>query len=109
MPKRLISYDPVNGIKTFHDFDTVTKQTEITYEYDSVASVLDMNKRERNDFDRTKQDEAWWKVATIPIAICNKWMIEDGINVWNKNHADRVFKKLNDPDWAYLRTSPGGV
>lgn len=47
------------------------------------------------------------RVASIPAALQVKWLVEEGIDVYNPDHAERVMRKLNDPDYAYLRTAPG--
>lgn len=107
--KRLISYNPLSGVSSFYEYDSVTKETVISHTYEDVAPQLNLNKIERTDFDRTKQNESWWKVASIPPSIQTKWLIEEGIDVCNRHHWDRVRQKLNDSDWAYLRTSPGKV
>lgn len=107
--KRLISYDWTTGVSVWHEYDDVTKQTEITHTYDDCAHILESNKYERNNFDRSKQAESWWKVGSIPLSIINKWMLEEGWDPFKKENAGRVWKKLNDPEWAYLRTSPGKV
>lgn len=72
------------------------------------APVLDHNK------DLRGLDDRGWimgggvrRVASIPAALIVKWFVEDGIDVFDPDHADRVMRKLNDPDYAYLRTAPG--
>jgi hypothetical protein len=48
------------------------------------------------------------RVASIPNVIIEKWMKEEGLNIFDmhKDPAIRraVFRKLNDPEWRYLRT-----
>ncbi|HEY6868833.1 MAG TPA: hypothetical protein VI199_03650 [Novosphingobium sp.] len=43
-----------------------------------------------------------WKVGSIPASIAYKWLVEDGLNIWNPAHADGVKRKLMDPDYRYL-------
>ena len=52
-------------------------------------------------------DKGMKRVASIPAALIAKWRYEEGIDVFNPEHAERVMRKLNDPDYAYLRTAPG--
>ena len=47
------------------------------------------------------------RVASIPAGLVAKWLMEEGLDVFNPEHAERVARKLNDPDYAYLRTAPG--
>lgn len=75
------------------------------YEQD-VAPILDSNKAKQSagrDYYASAKD--YWKVASIPINVQYKWMIEDGIDVTNEDHWPRVARKLNDPDWRYLKTA----
>ena len=48
------------------------------------------------------------RVASIPSVVVMQWM-EEGINVMAPNREDqkRIKKKLNSPEWAYLRTGGG--
>jgi hypothetical protein len=48
------------------------------------------------------------KVASIPHVVVIEWM-KEGINVMAPNREDlkRIKKKLNSPEWAYLRTGGG--
>lgn len=47
------------------------------------------------------------RVASIPAALQIKWLVEEGLEVYNPDHAERLMRKLNDPEYAYLRTAPG--
>lgn len=47
------------------------------------------------------------RVASIPAALVVKWLVEEGLDVYDPDHAERLMRKLNDPDYAYLRTAPG--
>lgn len=107
MPKRLVDYDPVTGIKTYHAYDHDQKQTTIFYEGD-VEPALDFNKAIQNSYTseyRRKRD--MWHVAHIPAAVVLKWKTEDGIDVYNPDHLEDVMKKLDDPNWKYLRSITG--
>lgn len=42
--------------------------------------------------------------AVIPAAVQLKWLTEEGLDIYNPAHADRLKKKLNDPEWRHLRT-----
>jgi len=47
------------------------------------------------------------RVASIPNIIIEKWLREDGINVFDDNDADKVLAKLDSPEYLFLRTAPG--
>lgn len=103
--KRLISYNPDSGIAAYYEADG--KDARLIHEYDDVSGVLDNNKLNYNHVNGWNSDRSMHKVATIPLSIITKWKLEEGLDVFNKEHRDRLKKKLNDPDWRWLRTSPG--
>lgn len=107
MRKRLLSFDPVTMMKTYHSYDDDEKKTYISYEQD-VQPIIDYNKALQNAPQseyRRKRDV--WHIAHIPAAIVMQWRCEEGIDVYNDEHTDRVMKKLNDPSWKYLRSITG--
>lgn len=108
MSWRFFSYNPMFGLTTWFHHDPETGKNHFRKVQD-VTPLLDQNKAEFNDapgkFDK-KGD--FRKVASIPAVVIAKWM-EEGINVYNPDHAEAVIRKLNDPEWQYLRTAPGTI
>ena len=72
-----------------------------------VSAVLEANKRARDQAEGQKMGDMV-RVASIPDVVAIQWMNE-GINVMSPNREDlrRMKKKLNSPEWAYLRTGGG--
>lgn len=108
MAKRLQDFDALTGISTFHEYNHLTKVTTITTTAD-VEPVLEQNKEEYKDEDQKAagMKSGLLKIASIPMALIHKWKVEEGIDVFNKNHAEAVKRKLNDPAYLYLRTASG--
>ena len=106
MAKRLISFDALTGIGTYHDYDAQTDETRIIHVGDSEP-YLEQNKRQANDADYTRQGmkNEWWKYASIPPAVQVKWLIEKGVDVYNKDHGQRIMALINDPEYRYLKTT----
>jgi hypothetical protein len=106
--KRIVDYDPFTGMTTTFDYDHVTDTTIIGREQD-VSLLLDSNKRLQNDAEYSKKGirDGWWHYAKIPPLIIEKWRNEFGIDVFNKDHTQAVYKKLNDPEYRYLKTTAG--
>jgi len=106
MSERLVSYDPYTGLQVWHSYDPMTDATTIRTVGD-CEPVLEMNKRMANDTAFTKEGigRDFWLYARIPAAIQVKWLIEDGIDIWNKHHGPRISRKLEDPEWKYLKTT----
>ena len=49
-----------------------------------------------------------WKVASIPTIVIEQWK-KEGIDLWKDEDWPKVRAKLNDPEYKWLRTSPGKV
>jgi hypothetical protein len=110
MAKRLLGYDPLSGIKTYHEYDHQTKKTAIGYEYPHVDGLLDWTKYLSNTgIDSYNKRRDMKHVACVPLSIINKWRLEEGIDIFNDDHWPRVKEKLNDPDWKFLRTGSGNL
>lgn len=108
--RRIIEIDPVTRTTVYHDYDHETKQTTIQTVQD-VEPYLERNKRlmSSEDYGKGGIKSGWWHVASIPNSVIEKWLIEDGIDVFNKDHWPKVKRKLMDPDYRYLRTSAGRI
>jgi hypothetical protein len=50
-------------------------------------------------------EKAFRHAAHIPDAVWMKWKIEEGIDIFNKDHLPAIKRKLDDPEWRHLRTS----
>ncbi len=112
MRRRLIDYDPWTKTQTWHEYDPLTDTTTIG-EIQDCQQVIETNKATQNigtpggrlnAYEQAGIKNSWAHAATIPNSVINKWRIEEGIDVFNKNHIDAVTKKLNDPEWRFLRT-----
>jgi len=109
MTKRLLGYNPDHGIATYHEYDPVRKERTIIHEYDDVDLILENNKLNYNHVNGWNADRTWHKVATIPLSVITKWQLEEGWDALDKRYADKLKQKLNDPEWRFLRTSPGRI
>ena len=104
--KQILDYDPVSGMTTTFEYDSVNDTTIIGREQD-VSPLLEINKLKWNSNDHTKSGikRGWWEYADIPNIVIEKWLNEDGINIYDKNHKGAVYRKLNDPEYRYLKTT----
>jgi hypothetical protein len=107
MTRRLISHNPDSGISAWHEHDEVTKETRLIHTYGDVSGIIDNNKLNYNHVSGWNADRSMHKVATIPLSIANKWLLEEGIDIFRKEDWPKVKAKLNSNEWLYLRTSPG--
>ena len=112
MPVRLLDYDPITGIKTWHEYDAATDVMQIhtTYEHAQTDAVIDDNKRRMTDgTDGWSPTREWKYVANIPCSVMHEWKIKHGIDVLDQNDWPKVRRLLNSSDYLYLRTSAGDI
>ena len=64
--------------------------------------ILDRNKALQNE--RPNRLAELRLAASIPLVVVEKWMNEEGINIFDPNHAEAVRRKLNSRDYLWLRT-----
>lgn len=109
----LIHIDTANGMTVTgeerHGEFVVTK----TFDKAKVQGHLDENKAQYNavhhkSYKSELRKKNIWKVASIPNWIVEKWL-KEGIDVFKDEDWPKVRAKLNDPEYQFLRTSPGKV
>jgi hypothetical protein len=107
MSRRLLDVDRLTGVREYHRYDAATDTTIIESVQD-VAPILERNKALANaDGGGWSASRELRRAAAIPAIVILKWRREDGIDVFDRNHWPAVKRKLNDPEWRYLRTAPG--
>jgi len=102
--KELIAYDALNGIAQYHHYDSDTGDS--TFEsIGDAGPVLEQNKVLANEPEVWKRGvkQEFVLYASIPTILQMKWLVEEGIDVYKKEHAHRVSKKLEDPEYRYLK------
>lgn len=98
--KRLLDFDPLTGLTTWHDYDDTTDTTFISYSQD-VEPLIDANKAKANDTTGPMGEMV--HVASIPAAVQLQWYVEKGVDVLNPDHKQAVAKLLDDSEWRYLK------
>jgi hypothetical protein len=103
----LVNYDPFTGITETIVYDELTDGLTIRREQDCTA-VIDFNKEVQNDSSESWRgaDNDFWRGASIPVVIIEKWRRELGVDVFNDDHWPAVRRLLNSPDWRWLKTTP---
>jgi hypothetical protein len=106
MAKRLMDYDPLTDTATYHDYDEMEDRTIITTKQ-NLDDIFRSNKAAFNGYDRhLARASEMRRVASIPNVVIEKWLTEDGVNVYNPDHWPAVRRKLNSAENRFLRTSP---
>lgn len=85
------------------DFSEKTTTFEVVQD---VEPYLERNKELRSQ----PQKSDWGRhIASVPVVIINRWLAEEwergntGLQLGSEEWNRFVWKKLRDPDWAYLR------
>jgi hypothetical protein len=106
MSERVPLYRSRAGIQHYwiQDGDSFRIESEFDCE-----PVLDRNKAMANENAGWNRTRDMRRVASIPLIVWLKWLNEEGWDAFDAENGDRLARKLNDPDWAFLRTAPGRV
>lgn len=97
--KRVLSN--TNGLITTMEIDGDVTNISKTQD---ITALLERNKSKSNDFGKEIHSDAYNHVASIPAVLIVKWYNE-GLDIYNPDHAGRLKRKLNSIEYAYLRTS----
>jgi hypothetical protein len=106
MAKRVLDYDPFTGMTTTFDYDPISDITTLGYEQD-VTAFVEYGKELQKHEDYSKQGikNGWWHYCIFPPIIIQKWLIEHGVNVFDRNHQKKVYSLINQPEYRYLKTT----
>ncbi len=100
---RLLDDDPVKTEWFAHDPETGESAVKTVYK--DTGAVLDLNKEVQAPDAAKGRGGDWWHVARIPPAVIHKWLVEDRLNVFDREDGLRLMKKLDDPEWCHLRVN----
>ncbi len=101
MPKWRKLDEDVDKVEWF-TVDDDTGEEVIRTDWKHTDKVLEANKAiQSKEVGRGKDMH---HVARIPPSIIMKWM-EEGINIYDKNHGPAVMRKLDDPEYRHLRVN----
>jgi hypothetical protein len=96
---QLIDDGSFNGVrKWIRAFDEDEGTVQVRYEGMDHEQIIEENKRAEAPDKRSDL----WHVGHIPASVGLKWLVEEGIDLWNPHHADAVKKKLMDSDYRHL-------
>lgn len=84
--------------------DIIVKRTQ------DCEPIIEANRSIQNE--PQKRAGTFRHIASVPMVVLEQWIIADGVNylALPKGEFERLIKrKLRDPDFKWLRTSPGRV
>ena len=106
MTRRLLDYDG-NVLKTF-EYDAANDRG-IIHSAQDCSKILDANKADFNDPVKPSDNRTLFPIARIPREVFNRWCIEERRNLWALSRHELnayIRRKLNDPDWRFLKRTP---
>lgn len=77
------------------DEGTVEVKTEAVH---AINPIIETNKQAES-IDKRRD---LWKVGSIPAEVALKWLVEDGLDIWNPDHHEWKMRRLMDSDWRHL-------
>lgn len=89
-----------------HEWEDDGKGGGIIHSTADVGEIIDLNKAMANENDGYTPSREMRRIGSIPLALVNKWLIEDGVNVFLPENADFLRRKLLDSDYRDLLTAP---
>lgn len=101
----LIDDGSFNGVKKYiRSSDDDEGTVQVRYDGYDVPIITKRNKQAQNDWDG-KFGDGLHHAAHIPTTVLMEWYAEDGI-IAVLQDPDYMTRKLNDPDWKYLKRLP---
>lgn len=86
-----------NGVKKFIRADE-DDNVQVRYEGHDAEQIVKRNKA-AGPLDKRSE---MWHIGCIPASVGLKWLVEEGLDLWNPDHADGITKKLMDSDYRHL-------
>lgn len=88
-----------NGLrKLIRSSDAEEGTVQVKYEDVGGDQIIEANKSARTH----KLTKDVWHVGSIPASVGMKWLVEEGIDLWNPEHQPAVLRKLMDSDYRHL-------
>lgn len=104
MKRLLDSHGGVVSVFHQHGDETIIQVSQ------DCEPIVENNKALQNEGKGDFQGKWGRRIASIPLVVVDKWMKEDGVNwlaLGRQEKAAYLRRKLNDPQYRYLRTSLG--
>jgi hypothetical protein len=106
MTKRLLDFNPLSGEKVWFQYDQSIDSMTITHEQ-GVSNHLDVAHARSIDDNYTRKGfrNDLWHYAKVPNTVILQMKQEDGVDLFDKNDAKRVFELLNTKYKRFKTTS----
>lgn len=102
MAKRPFGYDPLTGAHETWEWDDSEGVMVITRTGADVQPVVDQVKQLHNHH-HNRHPVLGAHVASVPLEIVYKWLVEKRVNAMDPTHWPEVKKLLNSNEYQYFR------
>jgi len=105
--KRLLDYDALTGVSTWHEYDHASK-TRIIGMTQDVGPLLEANKRTAIEGSNTMAEKGTMRMhlhARIPVLWREQFIKKYGKDISDPSVRKEYFRELEDPDHRYLKTT----
>lgn len=87
-----------NGVKKFIRADD-QDNVQVRYEGHDAPQIIEENARAESSKGKGSD---FWHVGHIPASVGLKWLVEEGLDMWNPAHQDGLLRKLECSDYRHL-------
>ena len=105
--RRLLDRDLASGIVEVFHHDPLADVSTIETRHD-CEPLIEHNKRLATADDGWSPSRELRRVGSIPFGVYLQWLAE-GFDALDPNNTVELKRRLNDPDWRWLKTSPGAA
>ena len=101
---RFIDFDPITRISTHFEYDGGSDQFKVI-RTQNTDPIIEDNKQAILDVDghRAQAKNDWALYAKVPNIVIEKWLNEEGVNFFDRDHWPKVMKLINSPEYRYLK------
>jgi hypothetical protein len=99
-----VTRDGIVTVSRFDDFGGMVEEIS-----QDCEPILDHNKALAAEGSGYSPSGDLRRVASIPLVLVEKWLREEGLDVFDPAHDAALRRKLNSSEYLYLRTAPGAV
>ncbi len=103
MTWRLLDDDPDKT--EWFQYDESTGDSIVRSDWKHTHTLIDQNKAIQSKEVGRGVDNDMHHVARIPPSVIIEFRDKFGINIFDKNHGPALMKKLDDPEYRYLRVN----
>lgn len=102
--RRILDEDKDLRVRVEHEHDPILGKSRIISVQDCDPILENNKRRQTNGPQYMDREKAFRHAAHIPDVVWMKWKLEEGIDIFNKDHLPAIKRKLDDPEWRHLRT-----